>query len=621
MMENHTRAKAGRVCGVTAFMLLLVLFLAVKYDFYYDLNDDTMIKDILSGAYTGAPSGYCIQMLYPLAWCIALLYRAIPTVAWYGLFLCLCQFGVLALIAWRLVRIMKSTHTKVLALFIEGALALGLFQRELVFIQYSVTAAICMAGAVFLFITTPETDKASVFLRRNVLPLCLVILSFMIRTEVCVMLLPFLLLAGLSRWCGEEKFFTVINIKKYVILIVMALLGMAAVYSLDMLAYKGSEWASFRDFFDARTKIYDFYELPGYDDNRDFYESIGLSEESYALLENYNFALDDSIDTWSLEAIADYQEQLAGKGNGLENTFGLISKNSISEAVWLYQNQLFHNFGAVKNDLTGQDGFQTVAVANVIVFVAYILYIGFCILPAGGRMRVLAVLKLLCLIFIRSILWLYLYMVDRALDRVMIPLLMLELVTMIGFLISDNRIGSLGTYGKRLLSSVTYAGYGLCVLCALILFVGNTQRVSQEYGNRAVADAQWNTLMDYCRKNGNNYYVIDVYSSTSYQGVSYSEKLFRNVDNSCKNFDICGGWAAKSPLTRQKLGAYHLKDIQSALCNGNGTVTKTYFVSNEDRQPDWLIRYYEKRGIHINPECIEKVGIFDIYELVKQSDS
>ena len=156
MMENHTRAKAGRVCGVTAFMLLLVLFLAVKYDFYYDLNDDTMIKDILSGAYTGAPSGYCIQMLYPLAWCIALLYRAIPTVAWYGLFLCLCQFGVLALIAWRLVRIMKSTHTKVLALFIEGALALGLFQRELVFIQYSVTAAICMAGAVFLFITTPE---------------------------------------------------------------------------------------------------------------------------------------------------------------------------------------------------------------------------------------------------------------------------------------------------------------------------------------------------------------------------------------------------------------------------------------------------------------------------------
>lgn len=625
MMENHTKAKAGRVCGVNAFMLLLVLFLAAKYDFYYDLNDDTMIKDILSGAYTGIPSGYCIQMLYPLAGGIALLYRAIPTVAWYGLFLCLCQFGVLALIAWRLVCMMQSTRTRVMALLLEGALALGLFQRELVFVQYSVTAAFCMAGAVFLFSTTPVTEKASVFFRRNIIPLCLVILSFMIRTEVCIMLLPFLLLAGLFRWCSEEKFFTVINIKKYVILIVMALFGMAAVYSLDMLAYKGSEWSNFRDFFDARTKIYDFYELPGYGDNTDFYESIGLSEESYGLLENYNFALDDSIDTWSLEAIADYQEQLAGKGNGLENTFGLISKNSIREAIWLYKNQLIHNISAVKNHLTGQSGGTesiswTVAMASGMVFMVYILYFVLCILPASGKVRVLAVLKLLCLVLIRSVLWLYLYMVDRALDRVTIPILMLELVTMIGFLISDNRIISLNTCRKKLPGTATYAGYGLCALCALILFVGNTQKVSQEYDSRAVADTHWNALMDYCRKNGNNYYVIDVYSSTSYQGVYYSEKMFQNVDNSRKNFDICGGWAAKSPLARQKLEKYHIKDIQGALCNGKGTVTKTYFVANEDRQPDWLIRYYEKRGIHIKPECIEKAGIFDIYELVKQPE-
>ena len=613
MMEDHTKAKAGCVCGVTAFTLLLVLFLAVKYDFYYDLNDDTMIKDILSGAYTGIPSGYCIQMLYPLAWCIALLYRAIPTVAWYGLFLCLCQFGVLALIAWRLVHMMQSTRTRVLALLLEGALALGLFQRELVFVQYSVTSAFCMAGAVFLFSTTPVTEKASVFFRRNILPLCLVILSFMIRTEVCIMLLPFLLLVGISKWCSEQKFFTPVNVKKYLVLIITAFLGMTVVYSLDLLAYKGSEWSGFRDFFDARTKIYDFYELPGYDDNRDFYESIGLSKETYALLENYNFALDDSIDTWSFEAIADYQEQLAGKGNGLENTFGLISKNSISEAIWLYKNQLIHNISALKNHLTGQSGGAagvswTVAVTSGMVFVGYILYLVFCILPTSGKVRMLAVLKLLGLMLIRSVLWLYLFMVDRALDRVTIPLLMLELVTIIAFLVSDSQ-------QKKISRTVTYAGYGVCVLCAVVLFVGNTQKASQEYDSRAVADAQWNTLMDYCRKNGNNYYVIDVYSSTSYQGVCYSEKMFENVDNSCKNFDICGGWAAKSPLAKQKLEGYHLKDIQSALMNGKGTVTKSYFVANEDREPDWLVRYYEKLGIHMKAECMEQVGIFRIYEL------
>ena len=159
MMDSHTKRRAGRVCVVAVFTLLLVLFLSVNFDFYYDLNDDTMIKDILSGAYTGKPNGFCIQMLYPLGWFIALFYRAIPTVAWYGLFLCVCQFGVLALAALRL---MRSTGTKLMALAAEAAIALGLFLREFVIIQYSVTAGICMAGAVFLFLTAPEEEKPSV---------------------------------------------------------------------------------------------------------------------------------------------------------------------------------------------------------------------------------------------------------------------------------------------------------------------------------------------------------------------------------------------------------------------------------------------------------------------------
>ena len=86
----------------------------------------------------------------------------------------------------------------------------------------------------------------------------------------------------------------------------------------------------FRSFFDARTKLYDYYGLPKYKDHRSFYETIGLSRESYALLENYNFALDESIDTWRLEAIVAYQEKLAEQGIGLRDTAGLISKKKVS---------------------------------------------------------------------------------------------------------------------------------------------------------------------------------------------------------------------------------------------------------------------------------------------------
>ncbi|MDE7207125.1 MAG: hypothetical protein K2N90_08230, partial [Lachnospiraceae bacterium] len=331
MTDSRTDRKAGRVCVLTAilivFTLLLVAFPAIVFDFYYDLNDDTLIKDIVSGAYTGTPSGYSVQLLYPLAWLIAQLYKVVPNVAWYGLFLCVCQFGAIILIAIRLTAIFKTTKSRIMALLAVLFLFFGLFLRELVIVQYSVTAGMCMMCAIFLFITSDSRNKKG----KNAIPLLLVVLAFMIRTEVCLMLMPFVLYAGLFQWASEEKIFMGANFRKYLLLIGGVLLGMLAVFSLNMLAYHGNEWSSFRDFFDARTKLYDFYEIPGYEQNKEFYETVGLSRESYTLLENYNFALDESIDTWLLESMAEHQ-----KGQ-LNNTFGFVSKNSVREALWLYK--------------------------------------------------------------------------------------------------------------------------------------------------------------------------------------------------------------------------------------------------------------------------------------------
>ncbi|MFG6367095.1 MAG: hypothetical protein K1W16_01465 [Lachnospiraceae bacterium] len=605
MMDDRTRVKAAKVCGALTFTFSLALLLSAQFDFYYDLNDDTMIKDIVSGAYTGQPSGYCIQMLYPLAWCIALCYRAIPTVPWYGLFLCLCQFGVIFLITVRLLSLAQRVRTGLLALVVEAALAVGLFLREIVVIQYSVTAGICMAGAVFLFLTAKNADKPSVFFRRNLIPLLLVVLSFLIRTEICMMLLPFLLLAGLARWCGEEYFFTAVNFRKYLMLVGIAFLGMAAAYCVDLVAYQESEWSNFRSFFNARTKLYDFYGLPDYADNQKFYESIGLSQESYTLLENYNFALDESIDTWRLEAIVNYQEQSAqtsSYGSGLKNTFGFVSKNSVREALWLYRNQILKDLQMVRSAILRQTpdlGIPAGLGVRMAVLVLYLLYFAVCVIPATGKRRVLAVFKVVCLLMIRIVLWLYLYMVDRLPDRVTIPLLMLEFVMLIAFVICDNSF-------KKDSKVVKYILYVLCTVGFLVVSVGNLQSVHSEYQNRAQADARWIALMDYCRKNGNNYYIVDVYSSTSYQGTPYSEKIF--TSGFYKNFDICGGWAAKSPLARRKLERHHFKDIQNALYNPKGrNATKAYFVVKPDQELDWLIQYYKKRGMAVCTESVDQV--------------
>ena len=78
------------------------------FDFYYDLNDDTMMLDIMAGAYSGTPDGHNMQTLYPLGAVIPLCYRVWGSVPWYGLFLCLCQFGCFWLAAVRLCALVLS---------------------------------------------------------------------------------------------------------------------------------------------------------------------------------------------------------------------------------------------------------------------------------------------------------------------------------------------------------------------------------------------------------------------------------------------------------------------------------------------------------------------------------
>ena len=167
MMGNQKRVSFDRALVVLIVTIMMIAGLSVTFDFYYDLNDDTAIKDIISGTYTGIPSGYCIQMLYPLSFILAVCYRAIPAIPWYGLFLCVCQYAVFALIADRLIRLMKNKIQMVIALAFEVLIILGLCFRQVVIIQYSVTSGICMTGAIFLFITEDMTDTAIETIKRH----------------------------------------------------------------------------------------------------------------------------------------------------------------------------------------------------------------------------------------------------------------------------------------------------------------------------------------------------------------------------------------------------------------------------------------------------------------------
>lgn len=606
MRESLNKPAFQRLWKVALFTLIWIVGLAVTFDFYYDLNDDTTIKDIISGAYTGNPSGYSIQMLYPLSFLVSLFYKAIPEVSWYGLFLCVCQFGALSLIAWRVTGFVKSQWKQLALLLFETAFAAGMLFRQFVMLQYSVTSGICMAAAIFLFISGEEKDTTGQYLKQNMVPILLVILSFMIRTEMCMMLFPFLLLAGFAKWMANNKPFTARNIKKYFYVLGTALLGMLIVFSLDKLAYAtasdSDEWKGFWRFFDARTNLYDFYGLPSYEENQDFYQEIGLSRESYTLLENYNFSLDESIDEHLLEKIVDYQQEHAGQENSpLSKTAGFVSKNNLKEALWLYKEHLLGN----------KDGFYA--------YLLLALYLSY-ILLAGNRKKSGCYWKIFLLVVIRSVLWIYLWMVDRSLERITCPLLLAESIVLLGWIAEEA--GSKRGNQKEIFTRKSQVAVIalLLALCTAFAFVGNIERTTKEYADRERMNSRWESLMTYCKGHKEAYYVVDVYSSTSYEGIPYSEKVFTNVDNSYRNFDICGGWLSKSPLMRKKLAESEIHDLELALCEG----TQVYFIAGCDKDLTWLVDYYAWKGQEVEPEKIDTIydgenQCFAVYQLRKHT--
>ncbi len=578
MMGNEKRQGLFRLGSVVVFTLLLMIGLTVCFDTYYDLNDDTVIKDIISGTYTGAPSGYSIQMLYPLSWGLAVLYTAIPGVAWYGLFLCLCQFGALAVIAWRLVGLTDNKKWQIVLLVVEALVGMGLLFRNFVFVQYSVTSGMCMAAAIFWYVTGEQAKDWIDALKRNMIAVILVWISFCIRTELCVMLLPFLLLAGLVKWLGEAKIFTVENVKKYLFLIATAMAGIFVLYGLDRYAYRSVQWSEFCDFFDARTDLYDFYGIPDYDENQAFYQELGMSRESYTLLQNYNFSLDEDIDAELMHKLVTYQKKQAENGQGLYSFMGLTTKKSFKEALWLYKEYLLKQ-------------------SSYLILAGYLLYF----LQAFARRRSGWMWKLILLFGVRSILWMYLFMVDRLPERITVPLMVAEFAVLAGWLIQEFRVLENGDTIQtqlvgRMLGMKKLGSVLILVLCGVATLLINVAQTRQEYEKRLVTNKRWEALIAYCREHPENYYTVDVYSSTSYQGAAYSEKIFVNVDNQYRNFDICGGWAAKSPLMYEKLGRAGISELESTLVAEN---CRTYFVAACDKDLQWLTEYYASKDQRI----------------------
>lgn len=584
-MREEQRSKTIRdallaLVAVTVCCILTGYF----FDCYYDLNDDVLIKDILSGTYTGVPNAMNIQMLYPAGLLISMAYRLVPSLPWYGIFLCACHFLCAFLIAKRTLSFLSGILKKCLLLVIEIALLEGLLLYELVFAQYTVTCALLTATGIFLFYTTDDRLETGAFIRKNIISMCLVILAFYIRTEMMLLLCPLVGAAGFAKWMlGARKMgsraFQIQNVVKYLSTVIVVMIGMGIGMIANEIAYRSGEWKEFQAFFDYRTELYDFQQTPpAYEENAAFYQSIGLSSAEEYLLTNYNFALDEKIDAQMLSDIIDYNRVYLGK---------YYFRYDFYEGLKQYLYRLTHTDDAPW------------------IYLVWMLY-GLVFLTGLMRKAPSVLWKLPLLFGMRSISWMFLIMRGRIVDRVTVSLYLTEVLILTAMLLTEtyqmfeeyrNKAAALAQQGETRPPYIPqyrkywpYTMLLLLVTLCVIPIIRNVRTVEEKQEYREDVNHEWNLLRQYFMDNPDNYYLLDVYST-----VQYSEKMFVDVDNSYRNYDICGGWAAGSPIYMEKLSKRGIGNIESDLMNMNNV----YFVTRIDRDMDWFVAYYKSKGYEV----------------------
>ena len=557
--------------SVLALCLVGCLFgiAGLFFDFYYDLNDDVLIKDIVSGAYSGNPDAHSIQMLYPVSFIISLLYTILPVMPWQGLFLCGCHGICFYLIAKRSLSFTEKTINKIFLLLSEGVLVIALFLWELVMVQYTVTSALLAACACFL-VFTQKNDV-------NVAAIILVILAFNIRSEMLLLMSPFIALTGILKWSQEKTVFSLDNAKKYLGLIAAILLGMGLSLLIDFIAYSGTEWKTFRDFFDARTRVYDYTWYPPYEEAKEFYHEIGLTEVQVELIDNYNFGLDEAIDADTLWSITEYAE---------ENSVRRPLAERLKEAVINYKWRTFHE----------QD-----APYNYIVLAAYAMVIGLAIVCKDKS----AIWKLPFMWIFRTIPWMYVILAKRVPPRISHPLYYIELIILCAWMFSysEKKKETEDRHTKENRHGGLRSSLALCVVLlfvyGMIQLPERWQNLENEMSRRESVNAVMQKFDAYAKAHPDNYYYMDVYST-----VDFSEKMFQNADNSHKNYDILGGWASGSPLQKQATVAFHEDMLSRAELL---LLDNFYFVAEDGADTTFLEAFYRGQGMEISVSEKEQI--------------
>ena len=527
-----------------------------------------MIAEIVSGQFTGKPESYGIQMTFGFTWFLSKLYELARGFNWYGIVLIGVQIFSFGAVLYRLQSFMEKVQGKIYVLTAAFFLYVGLWLKVYVQLTYTTTAAFVGMAAIFWYAASKTNWKnllMAVFLAN---------IAFSIRPNVFYLFVPATGLVYLYKLIGKKELKKLTIGAPFVILAVTAVL-----FVFNATAYSKEGWKEFRDFFDVRTDVYDYYDLRPYGENPELYEPYGISEEEFNMMRVYNYTV---LGDLPKEFFPQYLEAC----EKLEDAQGIDFVSKSVNAVKIF----------VKDVLANNYGTE-----NTVLFAAAVILVVLLIWKKKYSLAIYLGVQSAAICAV----WLYFTYWGRAIERIQMTMSLIFLAVILHVLIEmkemhlyrDEITGKLSGNGK---ASLIIGLIGFALIAGINFSDFRTDNIAKTYWYNDVQ-----TIKEYCANDPDRLYYMDIATMTEL----YGKCTIKNTEPEYINYISMGDWSAYCPHYEEKLERHGVDNIAESITDEN-----TYVIMLHNYQLKCMKEY-----LNVEEEWVETIfGANDVPYAVYQ---
>lgn len=301
--RTYLKQKYRKISVALISNLLILGAMAAFMRPSFETNDDIVFAELGSGL-RGVKDAHLVFQNYGLGMIYRLLYGVTGRLPWYTIVQYMILFAAFTVVTY----VLMSRLGEISGLCLFVILACGFGYEGYIHLQFTKTAGIAAAAAVFLLLYLLEQEKYSWWgIAGGIL---LAVIAYMYRED------QFWASCGLMAGAGLLFLF---DLRKYrnkklrrlgicVLTFGVLLLSVFGVDRWDSSKYRSAEWKEYQEFNQLRSELLD-YGFPDYDSNQEIYEELGISREAYELYKSWNFNDTEKFDTEVMKKLVDLKQK------------------------------------------------------------------------------------------------------------------------------------------------------------------------------------------------------------------------------------------------------------------------------------------------------------------------